>query len=191
MAKKKKTIDQLMKDTGKKITEAMEDKQKKKFVSRLNAKLKRFKGYALQSDYEEVKAKINEISGVSFTPSGALSTKMSYEAARALRNLIPNKADYNEFVRNRQNTAFDTIIRINRINDMFDKLMNLYYANWNGLDKVLNGKITNLPKKDQEDVERLASLIGSEYRHGDESAFNNISEDVWDRLEELLEQALP
>lgn len=191
MAKKKKTIDQLMKDTGKKITEAMEDKQKKKFVSRLNARLKKFKEYALQSDYEDVKAKMDEISGVSFTKSGALSTNISYEAARSLRNLIPTKADYNEFVRQRQNTAFDTIIRINRINSMFDKLMNLYYANWNGLDKVLNGKITNLPKKDQEDIERLATLIGSEYRHGDENAFNNISEDVWDRLEELLEQALP
>lgn len=191
MAKKKKTIDQLMRDTGKKITDKMEEAQKKKFITRLNAKLKRFKEYALQSDYEDVKAKINEISGASFTKSGTLSTKTSYEAARALRNLIPNKADYNEFVRNRQNAAFDTIIRINRINSMFDKLMNLYYANWNGLDKVLNGKITNLPKKDQEDIERLASLIGSEYRHGDENAFNNISEDVWDRLEELLEQALP
>ena len=191
MAKKKKTIDQLMKDTGKKITDKMEEAQKKKFITRLNARLKKFKGYALQSDYEDIKAKMDKISGASFTKSDTLSTKTSYEAARALRNLIPTKADYNEFVRNRQNTAFDTIIRVNHINALFDRLMNLYYANWNGLDKVLNGKITNLPKKDKEDIERLASLIGSEYRHGDESAFNNISEDVWDRLEELLEQALP
>jgi len=188
----KKTIDQLLKDTGKKITDAMEEKQKKKFISRLNARLKKFKDYASQSDYEEVKAKISEISGVSFVEkSGNLSTKTSYEAAKSLRNVIPTKEDYNEFVRNRQNSAFDTIIRINRINDMFDKLMNAYYANWNGLDKVLNGKIQKLSKKDQADIERLTKIIGSEYRHADENAFNNISEDVWDRLEEILEQALP
>lgn len=158
-------------------------------LATVNARLKNLKDIMSPADWSELKDELNKINGLQWTKSGNIaSANIDSNKARAIKGLIPTASAYKEKASQAQMAGLAKIGYINKVNIAFEDIMDMYYADWSGDNRIRNPELSKLPADLQGQLERMMSSMGKEYVKASDLDYNNITDSDWERLAGYLEQ---